>query len=434
MVSKNIKIDGKLYTSTKIENLKTFLEASGVKGYGLCHSAAIISSARCELCLVKVNGKIVRSCEYFVSDSVEVITEDEDLLQIKSSNFELLVNDHSTDCERCHQNGLCQLQKFSRHHNQSFPDERKSELQNETEEIARGYELDHGRCINCSLCVDYSKKIFKDGLFSKKFRGKYTKVSFNKAKVENVDLGQYRDLCPTGAIYHELDKRIGVRSQWSAVDCLGCDQQCKLDARTVDQRYIDIRSQSQSLDHSCEAGRLWWQSFDFWKLNTMISRTDSKGETAPLFLEEVNQYLPEKLKWSVYLPTDLYQSEVQYWKQYDQSFDVKILNLKELDLADDNKPKGPVKNNSFENVETIADELQGVILVEPFGGYNLEFLEKIKKSCRYLVFVSFGDSKKALSDLQVERISWMSQYKLLPARQNDNFEGIIELVKQKALI
>ena len=73
MVSNEIKIDGKSYISKKIENLKTFLEDSGVKGYGLCHSPAIISSARCELCLVKVNGKIVRACEYFVNDSIEVI-------------------------------------------------------------------------------------------------------------------------------------------------------------------------------------------------------------------------------------------------------------------------------------------------------------------------------------------------------------------------
>ncbi len=433
MVNNEIKIDGKSYTSQKVENLKTFLDDSGVKGYGLCHSPAIISSARCELCLVKVNGKIVRSCEYFVNDSIEVITEDEDLIQIKSSNFELLVNDHSTDCERCHQNGLCQLQKFSRHHNQSFPNEKKSDFQNETQEIARGYHLDHGRCINCSLCVDYSKKIFKDGLFSKKFRGKYTKVSFNKSQVDPVDLGQYRDLCPTGAIYHELDKRIGIRSQWSSVDCLGCDKKCQLDARTIDQRFVDVRSPADSLDQSCEAGRLWWQSIDFWKLNSMIFKVDHAGTSIPLYLEEVDEHIPEKLKWSVYLPTDLYQSEVEYWQQLDQTFNLKMLNLKEFDLVDSHKPMQRVQNKSFENIEAIETDLQGVILVEPFWGYSLEFIEKIKKSCRYLIFVSFGEARQLPCDIQVERISWMSQYKLLPTRQNGNFEGIIELVKQKAM-
>jgi len=56
----------------------------------------------------------------------------------------------------------------------------------------------------------------------------------------------------------------------------------------------------------------------------------------------------------------------------------------------------------------------------------------IKKSCKYLIFVSFGDSAKVSCDLQVERISWMSEYKLLPTRQNGDFEGIIDLIKQKA--
>ncbi|PIP91836.1 MAG: hypothetical protein COW01_12120 [Bdellovibrionales bacterium CG12_big_fil_rev_8_21_14_0_65_38_15] len=432
MVSKEIKIDGRSYSFEKIENLKVFLEQQGITGYGLCHSPAIISSARCELCLVRVDGKIVRSCEYFINDTIDVVTEDEELNNIKSSNFELLANDHSTDCERCHQNGLCQLQKFSRHHHQSFPDEKKNEFQNEIEDLARGYQLDHGRCINCSLCVDYSKKIYKDGLFSKKFRGKYTKVSFNKVQLEEVDLGKYRDLCPTGAIYHNLDKRIGTRSQWSSLECHGCDEKCLLDARTIDQRFIDIRSQLTTPDKSCEAGRLWWQNIDFWKLNSMIYRFDQNGDGAPLFLEEVDQYLPSKLKWSVYLPSDLYQSEVQFWKKYEEAFDIKILNPLDSESLDMRTPKGPVINNEFKNIESLESGLEGVILVEPFWKFNSEFIDMIKKSCKYLIFVSFGDSAKVSCDLQVERISWMSEYKLLPTRQNGDFEGIIDLIKQKA--
>ncbi len=432
MVEKTVLINGKSYKAKAIENLRLFLERIGFKGFGLCHSELIISSARCDLCLVKVDGRIVRSCEYFVNDDVEVIFDDLELKQVKVSNFEILVSNHRTDCERCHQNGLCNLQSFSRNHNKSFPQDINHDKDDDIEELSADYRLDHGRCINCSLCVDFSKKIFKDGFFSKVSRGKYTKISSNKFNLENVDLGKYRDLCPTGAIHHSLDKRVGGRSNWGTVDCRGCDKKCRLMARTIDHRYLDIRSVEGQLDQSCEVGRLWWQSLDFWQQNPpMMKRI--KDRTSPIFIEELIDILPTSLNWSVLLSSDLYPDEQLFWQTYQSFFSIKTLSPASDSYEMEIGPFGSIDNQLFEEIALLEDNIEALILVEPFWKYKPEFIAQIRKKCKFLVLITFSQKDSLFADIQLERNTWMSNYPVLPPRQMPDLMGIIELIKQKAI-
>ncbi len=431
MVDKKVTINGKAYKAKAVENLRIFLEKLGFKGFGLCHSESIISSARCDLCLVKVGGKITRSCEYFVSDDIEVVTEDDELKQVRVTNFEILVSGHKTDCERCHQNGLCNLQSFSRNHNKSFPQDVNLDQEDDIDDLHEEYYLDHRRCINCSLCVDFSKKIFKDGFFSKVSRGKYSRVSSNLINRDNVDLGKYRDLCPTGAIHHKLDKRIGARSHWAKVDCVGCEQKCELLARTIDNRYLDIRTQEGQLDLSCEAGRLWWQSLDFWNPNPPIMRKITNDRSVSVYFEELTDIIPQNLKWSLLLAPDLYPNEQKFWSSFQDQFETGILSTTSDDYLHQIGPSGLIENTSFKNISSF-DQLEAVILIEPLWKLKPDFIAEIKSKSKFLVLISFSDSSSPYADLQVERNSWMLNYKVLPTRQKPNIEGIMELIKQKA--
>src|SRR5690606_21208382 len=176
----------------------------------------IISVGKCDLCLVEVNGDLVRSCEVFVNTDMVVSTKSNRAKHGLEKAFGLLAKDHKTDCERCHQSGICKIQNFARTHVISLGEfEHKKDSTVKTE-LGNGYVLDHDRCVNCTLCIDYSQKIAKDDLFFHYGRGQDQSVDFNHAANDIHNLWRYRDLCPTGAIAHGDAFRIGQRRQWAA--------------------------------------------------------------------------------------------------------------------------------------------------------------------------------------------------------------------------
>lgn len=430
----HVIIDERKVKVKALENLKTVLERLKIKNHGLCHDEALISSGKCDLCLVKVGDSIVRSCEVFVNDNLIVSTKDELLNQSRTDSFEILVAQHSTDCEKCHQSGVCKLQDFARVNRQSFKNDIIKPGDKGLESIARGYHLNHDRCIACSLCSDYSSKIYKDGLFSKVSRGKYIRVQFEKDAAKSADLGRYRDLCPTGAIAHDNDRRLGVKGEWFQVDCVGCERSCKLDARTIDQRFIDIRSSDFQLDNSCEQGRKWWQEVDLWRSNIPLALKSEDGRMSPVSREEFLKKLPKKMNWKLLLSSDLRKAESLDWlsiiKQY--QIEAKILIPPEQSFLNSHGPDGVKKNQyaefeQLEIIESIDEQEEGLIVIEPLWRYTSAFIESLSKKSEYLVLFSFGPLIEDGVDLQIERNSWMSS-PVLPTRQSESIQGIIELL------
>ena len=360
-------------------------------------------------------------------NTLEEFLEDDELRELKTTNFKILVNDHSTDCERCHQNGLCQLQHFARNHSHSFSNEKVVAEENDIEVIDRGYSLDHGRCINCSLCVDFSKKIFKDGFFSKKYRGKYTKVSFNLAHIDEVDLSHYRDLCPTGAIYHETDRRTGSRSSWSRLDCHLCEKQCQLSARSIDQRFLDLRNMTNESALGCEAGRLFWQRLDFWRLNSTILKQEQNQSFAPIFLEEIEASLPKGLTWQVLLPTDLYQNERHFWSSV--SDDLPCFSY--VCQHDHGYASHAIEAEICPKFQFESLSAKALIIVESFCGFDPSFLDEVSNKASFVVLISFNRQQNRSANLQLERNGWMSEYKLFPPRQMTDFQVIMKILERK---
>lgn len=435
MVEYSIKINGRTYKTAPMQNLRVFLEQNGIQNYGLCHNEKIISAAKCDLCLVEVNGELVRSCEVFVNTDMNVETKSDRTQYGLEQSFNLLALGHKTDCERCHQNGICKIQSFARTHNSelgSFELE-ANKIATEVTELGDNYFLDHDRCVNCTLCIDYSQKVAKDDIFFHNGRGSDQSVEFNHNAHDLDQLWRYRDLCPTGAIYHKDDLRIGERSKWVDVQCVGCDKACHLKARTISKRFIDVRN--ENIDElSCESGRQWWREIDLWRAQVDLSIRHDSGQMMPADLSELKAVTPKNMTWEVLLPMDLSAEEVGRWQQVVKStrLSAKVLKSSASDLYFACGLSNPYSqtDHSFETIDEAASQYDGLIVVEPLWRYKLEFLQELKRRSRELVLFSSAPVIENLSLVQVKREVWPVS-PLLPARQSEVLQGIIDILHSR---
>lgn len=103
---KNVIIDG---ISVQIEDDATILDAARKVGIDIptlcffrasCGSKAGISFApgSCQVCVVKVDGRIAPACSTKVQEGMVVLSENEDVRKLRKTAFELLLSDHQGDC------------------------------------------------------------------------------------------------------------------------------------------------------------------------------------------------------------------------------------------------------------------------------------------------------------------------------------------------
>ncbi|WP_298442857.1 formate dehydrogenase subunit alpha [uncultured Ferrimonas sp.] len=65
----------------------------------LCGANNTDNKTPCDLCVVEIDGEIVRSCEYQISDSVTVVSHSEALTQRRQQALTNILSDHHADCE-----------------------------------------------------------------------------------------------------------------------------------------------------------------------------------------------------------------------------------------------------------------------------------------------------------------------------------------------
>ncbi len=117
MAKVNIKIEGCDYS---VDDSLTILEAARECGYeipSLCsYNHGECNQASCRVCLVEVKGAkgLVASCVYPVSEGMEVIISSQKAIKARRTSVELLLSNHSQNCQQCRKNGNCELLYVSR--------------------------------------------------------------------------------------------------------------------------------------------------------------------------------------------------------------------------------------------------------------------------------------------------------------------------------
>lgn len=214
----NIKIEGVSY---KVEEGLTILEVAKKCGYeipSLCaYNHGECSRGSCRVCLVEATGArgLVASCVYPVSEGMEITISSPKAVAARRASVELLLSNHSTDCQQCDKNEYCELLHVARitgARDGMFEGEKTPTTLDElTPSIVR----DTSKCILCGRCIERCKNAHGKGILGFENRGFATIV----APAENrsfanspcILCGQCTSVCPTGALMekseiHKIDE------------------------------------------------------------------------------------------------------------------------------------------------------------------------------------------------------------------------------------
>ena len=211
----NIKIEGHDY---QVDDSLTVLQAARKCGYqipSLCSwMDGRCSLASCRVCLVQVKGerRLVPSCAYPVREGLEVSITDPMAVEARRTSVELLLSNHSMNCQACEKNGKCELLEVSRLVGAREGMYEGSKTPSTYDDLAPALIRDTSKCILCGRCIETCKEVQGIGILGFENRGFKTIVAPSEnrsfAQVPCIQCGQCVNVCPTGALqeHSEIDK------------------------------------------------------------------------------------------------------------------------------------------------------------------------------------------------------------------------------------
>ncbi len=218
----NLKIEGRVYSVPKDVTVLEAARLCGVNIPTLCYwNHGKNSLASCRVCLVEITkdgrGKLFASCVYPVAgldaeQGWEVRISSPTAVKARRASVELLLSNHSKDCQTCSKNGQCELLHvagLTGARDNVFVGEK---TETTLDECAPGIVRDTSKCILCGRCIERCKEAQGIGILGFEKRGFKTIVgpaeNRSFADVPCVQCGQCIEVCPTGALaeHREIDK------------------------------------------------------------------------------------------------------------------------------------------------------------------------------------------------------------------------------------
>ena len=208
----NIKIEGYPY---QVEEGLTILEAAKLCGYeipSLCaYNHGECSKGSCRVCLVEATGArgLVASCVYPVAEGMEVTISSPKAVEARRASVELLLSNHSLNCQQCDKNGKCELLHVAKITGARENKYIGSKTPVTVDEISPAIIRDTSKCILCGRCVARCANAHGLGVLGFENRGFSTIVapagnrSFNTSPC--IMCGQCVNVCPTGALMEKSE-------------------------------------------------------------------------------------------------------------------------------------------------------------------------------------------------------------------------------------
>jgi NADP-reducing hydrogenase subunit HndD len=218
----NIKIEGHVYS---VDKGLTILEAARLCGYqipSLCSwNHGKCSLASCRVCLVEIRtsrgGRLFASCVYPVEEATvekgfEIFISSPMAVKARRTSVELLLSNHSKDCQTCVKNGQCELLHVANITGAQSGKYIGTMTPATVDMVAPGITRDTSKCILCGRCIERCKEAQGVGILGFINRGFRTIVgplnNRSFAEVPCLQCGQCIEVCPTGALaeHREIDK------------------------------------------------------------------------------------------------------------------------------------------------------------------------------------------------------------------------------------
>lgn len=173
----------------------------------LCYHPDLHPSAACGICIVKINGRMLRSCCTPAEEGMEVITRDPDIIEARRTVLKLTLSKHPNECLTCQKNEMCELQslagKFGIRAN-AFDNITPTPFEMPKDASTKCIVLDPRKCILCGRCVEVCQHIQNVWALSILDRSVKTHIApagdSRLADSPCIKCGQCTAHCPTGAL------------------------------------------------------------------------------------------------------------------------------------------------------------------------------------------------------------------------------------------
>ena len=106
-----LTIDDRTVTGRADQTILEIALENGIDIPYLCYHPRLSTSGACRICLVRVDGgKLTAACTGEVSDGMDVVTEDKEIIEYRKWVLEQLLSEGDHNCLYCDANGSCRLQ------------------------------------------------------------------------------------------------------------------------------------------------------------------------------------------------------------------------------------------------------------------------------------------------------------------------------------
>jgi NADH-quinone oxidoreductase subunit G len=199
-----IRIDGREIESGEGTTVLAAALAAGIDIPHFCHHPALEPEGTCRMCLVEIesSSKLELSCATKVRDGMKVTTNGPEIEAARKEVLEFLLAEHPLDCPVCDKAGECRLQNYYERYGRFAGRFREMrEKRDKIIPIGRSLLLDNERCILCTRCVRFLRRVTGTGELGVYQRGVRTWIGlYEGRRIDNDYSGNLAEICPVGAI------------------------------------------------------------------------------------------------------------------------------------------------------------------------------------------------------------------------------------------
>jgi iron only hydrogenase large subunit-like protein len=206
----NIIVNNQEYKIESGTNLLSALLSLGYDIPHLCYLENISPNYACRLCMVEIDGfsKPIQACTINVNKPMTIHTHTPKLIEIRKNVLELILSQHSLECNTCQKSSTCSLLNYALQYGineiiwRNIP-----ALTKEKDVSSPVIAKNINKCISCGICVKICNEMMHCDIFNHAFIGTKKTIISSMDKPINLSncfhCGQCSFHCPTSALYEK---------------------------------------------------------------------------------------------------------------------------------------------------------------------------------------------------------------------------------------